>query len=59
MIEKGMEKGIEKGIEKNNLEVAQKMLENGISILMVRKVTGLSVSKITALKNKKTKNSEL
>jgi predicted transposase/invertase (TIGR01784 family) len=50
---KMIEKGIEKGIEKNNLEVAQKMLINGISVSMIRKVTGLSVSKITALKNKK------
>lgn len=46
-------KMIEKGIEKANLKVAKKMLDNGISISMIRKVTGLSAAKITALKNRK------
>lgn len=43
-------KMIEKGMEKKNLEVAQKMLANGISVSMVKKVTGLSASKIALLK---------
>lgn len=43
-------KMIEKGMEKKNLEVAQKMLANGISVSIVKKVTGLSTSKITVLK---------
>lgn len=47
---KMIEKGMKMGMEKSTLEAAQKMLANGISVSMVKKVTGLSTSKITVLK---------
>ena len=40
------EKGIEKGIEKEKYNIALSMLENGMSIEMVEKITGLKREKI-------------
>lgn len=48
-MEKGIEQGIEKGIEKGKLEVAQKMLLNGMSIDLVQRVTELPLEAIRRL----------
>ena len=45
-IEKGIEQGIEKGIVKTNIENAKKMIDEGIDISIVSKVTGLSIDEI-------------
>lgn len=45
-MEKGMEKGMFKGIIKGKLEDARKMLEIGLSLEVIKKVTGLSEAEI-------------
>jgi len=52
-IEQGVEQGIEKGIEKGKLDDAQKMLTMGISIADIRKITGLPLNQIEALRKKR------
>ncbi len=41
-IEKGIKKGIEKGAEKEKLKSARKMLEEGMRLDVILRVTGLS-----------------
>lgn len=51
-IEKLIKKGIEYGIEKRAMEIVLKIAESGISNLNIRKITGLSISKIMQIKRK-------
>ena len=46
----GMEKGLAEGMEKRSLEIARKMLENGMDAAMVMEITGLSESQLKQLK---------
>lgn len=48
-LEKGMKKGIEKGEQKKRIEIARKMREDGISIDMITKYTGIQSSDIENL----------
>ncbi|EPE84465.1 hypothetical protein LEP1GSC021_1370, partial [Leptospira noguchii str. 1993005606] len=41
-IEKGIKKGIEKGAEKEKLKFARKMLEEGMALDVILRITGLS-----------------
>ena len=54
-IEKGIEKGITKGIEKNQIDIAEKMVLNGMSNTDIRKITGISLQKITQIRKRMTK----
>ena len=49
-IEKGLAEGMEKGMEKRSLEIARKMLANGMDAAMVMEITGLSESQLLQLK---------
>ena len=42
-------RGIEKGIEKEKLKIALNMLENGMSIEVVEKITGLSKTRVNEI----------
>ena len=44
------EKGIEKGIEKTQIEMVEKMVLNGMNNTDIRKITGLSLQKITQMR---------
>ncbi|EDN72723.1 conserved hypothetical protein [Beggiatoa sp. SS] len=44
-------KGVAKGIEKEKLEIAQKMLQQGMAISLISQITKLSEEAITHLKN--------
>ena len=46
----GMKKGMEKGMNKRSLEIARKMLANGMDGATVMKITGLSESQLQQLK---------
>lgn len=46
----GMKKGMEKGMNKRSLEIARKMLANGMDAAMVMEITGLSESQLQQLK---------
>mgnify|MGYP002624982338 CR=1 FL=1 len=46
----GMEKGMEKGMNQRSLEIARKMLANGMDAAMVMEITGLSESQLQQLK---------
>ena len=46
----GMEKGLEKGMNKRSLEIARKMLANGMDAATVMEITGLSESQLQQLK---------
>ena len=46
----GMEKGMEKGMNKRSLEIARKMLANGMDAATVMEITGLSESQLQQLK---------
>ena len=52
-MQKGMQKGIEKGIEKavkrKNLQIAQKMKEQGLDSELIAQCSGLSVEDIERL----------
>ena len=48
-IKEGMEKGMEKGEQKKQIEIARKMREDGISIDIIIKYTGLQSSDIEIL----------
>ena len=49
-VEKGLAEGMEKGMEKRSLEIARKMLANGMDAAMVMEITGLSESQLQQLK---------
>ena len=49
-MEKGLAEGMEKGMEKRSLEIARKMLANGMDAAMVMEITGLSESQLQQLK---------
>ena len=42
----GMKKGMEKGMNKRSLEIARKMLANGMDAATVMEITGLSESQL-------------
>ena len=46
----GMKKGMEKGMNKRSLEIARKMLANGMDAATVMEITGLSESQLQQLK---------
>ena len=45
-----MKKGMEKGMNKRSLEIARKMLANGMDAATVMEITGLSESQLQQLK---------
>ena len=49
-MEKGMAEGMEKGMEKRSLEIARKMLANGMDAATVMEITGMSESQLQQLK---------
>ena len=49
-IKKGLEEGEKKGIKKEKLEIAKQMLAKGLDIELICEMTGLSKTKINALK---------
>ena len=51
-VEEGIEKGIEKGTEKRNLEIARKLLLEGVDASLIARTCGLSMEQIEALKKK-------
>ena len=46
----GMEKGLAEGMEKRSLEIARKMLANGMDAATVMEITGLPESQLQQLK---------
>ena len=48
--EKGLAEGLEKGMNKRSLEIARKMLANGMDAATVMEITGLSESQSQQLK---------
>ena len=51
LIEESIQKGMEEGMEKKSLETALKMLDDGLSVDVVAKYTGLSEEAIQGLKD--------
>ena len=51
-MEHGIEKGIEQGIQQGIIKTAINLLDNGMDIEFISKVTGLSVQKIKELTKK-------
>ena len=49
-IEQGIEQGIEKGVEKNKKEMVIRMLEEGVDLEVIEKVSGLRRKEIEGLK---------
>ena len=49
-VEKGLAEGMEKGMNKRSLEIARKMLANGMDSATVMEITGLSESQLQQLK---------
>ena len=49
-VEEGLAEGMKKGMEKRNLEIARKMLANGMDAATVMEITGLSESQLQQLK---------
>ena len=49
-MKKGLAEGMEKGMNKRSLEIARKMLENGMDAAMVMEITELSESQLQQLK---------
>ena len=47
---KGLAEGMEKGMNKRSLEIARKMLANGMDAATVMEITGLSESQVQQLK---------
>ena len=45
-VEKGLAEGMEKGMNKRSLEIARKMLANGMDAATVMEITGLSESQL-------------
>ena len=52
-MEKGMAEGMEKGMNQRSLEIARKMLANGMDAVTVMEITGLSAEEILLLKREK------
>ena len=48
--EEGLAEGMKKGMEKRSLEIARKMLANGMDAATVMEITGLSESQLQQLK---------
>ena len=48
--EEGLAEGMEKGMNKRSLEIARKMLANGMDAATVMEITGLSESQLQQLK---------
>jgi predicted transposase/invertase (TIGR01784 family) len=51
-IEQGLEKGIEQGLEKGKIDVAERMLERGMSLEDIHAITGFTRRKIASLRKK-------
>ncbi|MBN1983330.1 MAG: hypothetical protein JW795_17470 [Chitinivibrionales bacterium] len=51
-IEKGIEKGFDDGFERRGIEVAERMIEKGMSNGDIRDITGLSIKKIEEIRQK-------
>ena len=51
--EEGLVEGMEKGMTQRSLEIARKMLANGMDTATVMKITGLSAEEILLLKREK------
>ena len=49
-MKKGLAEGMEKGMNKQSLEIARKMLANGMDAATVMEITGLSESQLQQLK---------
>ena len=49
-VEKGLAEGMEKGMNQRSLEIARKMLANGMDAATVMEITGLSESQLQQLK---------
>ena len=49
-LKKGRQEGIKKGIEESSLATAQRMLQEGLAVDLIARVTGLSESKISTLR---------
>ena len=49
-MEKGLAEGMEKGMTQRSLEIARKMLANGMDTATVMEITGLSESQLQQLK---------
>lgn len=49
-MEKGLAEGMERGMTQRSLEIARKMLANGMDTATVMKITGLSESQLQQLK---------
>ena len=49
-MKKGLAEGMEKGMNKRSLEIARKMLANGMDAATVMEITGLSESQLQQLK---------
>jgi len=56
--EKGFEKGFEQGIERTQIQIAKNMLDEGMPIENIHKVTGLDIEAIQTLVARP-KNSDL
>ena len=52
-MEKGLAEGMEKGMTQRSLEIARKMLANGMDTATVMEITGLSAEEILLLKREK------
>ncbi len=52
-MEKGLAEGMERGMTQRSLEIARKMLANGMDTATVMKITGLSAEEIQLLKREK------
>ena len=48
-LQKGLQQGIEKGLEKGKRETAKNLLNEGLDIHLISKVTGLSIDEIKIL----------
>ena len=52
-MEKGLAEGMERGMTQRSLEIARKMLANGMDAATVMEITGLSAEEILLLKREK------
>ena len=52
-MEKGLAEGMERGMTQRSLEIARKMLANGMDTATVMEITGLPAEKIQLLKREK------
>ena len=49
-IEKGIAKGIKQGKKEKSIQIAKKLIRNGIDIAIIEDSTGLSIEEINSLK---------